>query len=179
VRSRLGPVPCKPLCVNSRRTVWRVTYMAWYTSSDNCINTLPLPSGWLNQIVDGQHLVNQEIASCLLAGVDRLKRPVFSLWMSIWAPCWSHSSAAWWTRGTAACWNFPFVTSSESSRSAFWVPITEGRTPSSAGGYLLQLENCDNIVLPACFGEYICENPSNSPREIVKTLLINRSTGSH
>jgi len=51
--------------------------MAWYTSADNCINTLPLPTGWLDQIVDGQHLVNQEIARCLIADVDRLKRPCF------------------------------------------------------------------------------------------------------
>ena len=34
------------------------------------------------------------------------------------------------------------------------------------------LEDCDNIVLPACFGEYICENLGQGRCEIVKTFLI-------
>jgi hypothetical protein len=34
------------------------------------------------------------------------------------------------------------------------------------------LEDCDNIVLPACFGEYVCENLSDGPCQIIKTFLI-------
>jgi hypothetical protein len=34
------------------------------------------------------------------------------------------------------------------------------------------LEDCDNIILPACFGEYVCENLGEKPCEIIKTYLI-------
>jgi hypothetical protein len=34
------------------------------------------------------------------------------------------------------------------------------------------LEDCDNIVLPACFGPYVCENLGEGPCEIIKTVLI-------
>ena len=34
------------------------------------------------------------------------------------------------------------------------------------------LQDCDNIVLPACFGEYVCENLSEGRCEIVKVFLI-------
>jgi hypothetical protein len=34
------------------------------------------------------------------------------------------------------------------------------------------LEDCDNIVVPACFGEYICENLGEGPCEIIKTFLV-------
>jgi hypothetical protein len=34
------------------------------------------------------------------------------------------------------------------------------------------LEDCDNIVLPACFGPYVCENLGGGPCEIIKTFLI-------
>jgi hypothetical protein len=34
------------------------------------------------------------------------------------------------------------------------------------------LEDCDNIVLPACFGEYVCENLGSGSCEIVKVFLI-------
>ena len=34
------------------------------------------------------------------------------------------------------------------------------------------LEDCDNIVLPACFGPYVCENLGEGPCQIIKTLLI-------
>jgi len=34
------------------------------------------------------------------------------------------------------------------------------------------LEDCDTIVVPACFGEYVCENLGEGRCEIVKTLLI-------
>lgn len=36
----------------------------------------------------------------------------------------------------------------------------------------LVLEYCDTIVLPACFGDYICENLGSEPCQIVKTFLI-------
>lgn len=34
------------------------------------------------------------------------------------------------------------------------------------------LEDCDNVVLPAGFGEYVCENLCDEPCEIIKTFLI-------
>jgi hypothetical protein len=34
------------------------------------------------------------------------------------------------------------------------------------------IEDCDNIVLPAEFGEYVCENLTGVPCEIIKTFLI-------
>ena len=42
------------------------------------------------------------------------------------------------------------------------------RDPSN--GFILQ--DCDSIVLPACFGEYVCENLGESSCQIIKTLLI-------
>ena len=49
--------------------------MAWYTSTDNCIDTLPLPSSWMDLIVEGQEPVEQRISSQLIADVNRLERP--------------------------------------------------------------------------------------------------------
>lgn len=51
--------------------------MAWYTSTDNCVNALPLSARWMDQIVNGQNLVDQEIGRHLIADVDRLGRPCF------------------------------------------------------------------------------------------------------
>jgi hypothetical protein len=34
------------------------------------------------------------------------------------------------------------------------------------------MEDCDNMVVPARFGEYVCENLTESPCEIIKTFLI-------
>jgi hypothetical protein len=48
------------------------------------------------------------------------------------------------------------------------VRIYAKRDPSNA----IVLEDCDSIVLPACFGEYICENRGEGPCEIIKTFLI-------
>jgi hypothetical protein len=36
----------------------------------------------------------------------------------------------------------------------------------------LILEDCDNIVLPACFGRYECVNLGDGPCEVIKTYLI-------
>jgi hypothetical protein len=51
--------------------------MAWYTSTENCINTLPLSARWLDQIVSSQDLVDQEIGKQLIADVDRLEHRFF------------------------------------------------------------------------------------------------------
>jgi hypothetical protein len=34
------------------------------------------------------------------------------------------------------------------------------------------MEDCDNIVLPACFGPYVCENLGKGPCQVIKTFLI-------
>jgi len=54
--------------------------MAWYTSEENCLNTLSFPDTWLHQIVSGQELVHREMATRLIADLDRLGRPcIFAL----------------------------------------------------------------------------------------------------
>ena len=51
--------------------------MAWYASSDNCVNRVPLPRMWQDRIVNGWHCVNETLGRCLIADVDRLQRPCF------------------------------------------------------------------------------------------------------
>jgi hypothetical protein len=36
----------------------------------------------------------------------------------------------------------------------------------------LVLEDCDTIVLPACFGPYVLENLGDGQCEVIKTTLI-------
>ncbi|MGC8625142.1 MAG: class I mannose-6-phosphate isomerase [Phycisphaerae bacterium] len=48
------------------------------------------------------------------------------------------------------------------------VRVSSQRDPTNS----LTLEDCDTIVLPACFGNYVCENLGTEPCHIVKTFLI-------
>jgi hypothetical protein len=48
------------------------------------------------------------------------------------------------------------------------VRVSSKKTPSNN----FILEDCDVIVVPACFGPYICENLGEGSCEIIKTLLI-------
>ena len=50
--------------------------MAWYTSLDNSINRLQLPSTWQKQIVDGSEGISNVIAKVLLDDLQRLNRPI-------------------------------------------------------------------------------------------------------
>ncbi len=46
--------------------------------------------------------------------------------------------------------------------------VSSKRDPANA----FVMEDCDNIVLPACFGEYVCENMGAGECHILKTFLI-------
>jgi hypothetical protein len=161
--------------------------MAWYTSTENCINPLPRSARWLDQIVSGQNLVDQEIGRQLIADVDRLERPRFfaldGYKGALLAPFLDGLGKILAAAGIDLLSfniNAAFRSKAEiedDTRDMFHcLALTLGqkarvyskRDPSNE----FILEDCDNIVLPACFGEYVCENLGTVQCEIIKTLLI-------